>query len=462
MSHTGKLAEFVADLTVEEIPDDMRRMARVCLLDTIGVALAGHAFMEHEGDRRLEQYLQTLEGTEQATALGFNRRGALHAAAFANGSLVEVLDWQDTTMAGRIHSCSGTVPAVLAVAEWKGLTGREMVRAIATGYEVGARVGVAIQPSHWYNGFQATGTVGAIGAGAAVGSLLGFDGGQMTNLLGIAGFILPISNGDGVFHGFSIKPLHGGMAAQAGIQAALLAGSGYDAGPLEGLSPRYHGFMNIASEEIDPAILSQDLGSEWRALDCSHKAYPVGLLNIGPVQVTLELVQQHDIRPDQVEKVDVTSYSDTLHFTGRHYTDTNSSFSDCVLSLPYTVAAAISDRTFGVTQLTSKRVGDPAVHELASRVKVHADEDMDRLYPKEWPVLVEIALKDGRSVSKRLDRVIGCPRRPMTDAELGRKFMGNVELLLGPQRAERVLEACLNLEEMKDAAEFVRWLAPKK
>ena len=381
MTHTSRMAAFFAGLSYDDIPDDVRRLARVSLLDTLGVILAGHAFLEHEGDGRLGRYLEAHDGAEDATALGFQRRLPLLAAAFANGTLAEVLDWQDTTMPARLHSCSGTVPAVLAVAESRGLSGRDVVTAIATGYEVGARVGVAIQPSHWYGGFQATGTVGAIGAAAAVGALRGFDADGMAAAFGMAGYILPISNGDGVFQGFSAKPVHGGMAAQAGVQAALLASSGYEAGPLEGLPPRYHGFMNVSSEQMFPAVLSDGLGDIWRSRDCSQKAYPVGLLNIGPVQVTLGLVHEHDIRPEQVERVDVTSYSDTLHFTGRHYTDTSSSFSDCVLSLPYAVAAAVSDRSFGITQLTRERIGDPAIHELGSRVRGRSTKRWTRCTP---------------------------------------------------------------------------------
>jgi len=457
MNHTSRMASFFAGLRHDDIPEDVRRLARVSLLDTLGVILAGNAFLEHEGDGRLGRYLDAHGGAEDATALGFHRRLPLLAAAFANGTLAEVLDWQDTTMPARLHSSSGTVPAVLAVAESRGIPGRDVVTAIATGYEVGARVGVAIQPSHWYGGFQATGTVGAIGAAAAVGALNRFDADGMASAIGMAGFILPISNGDGVFQGFSAKPVHGGMAAQAGVQAALLAGSGYQAGPLEGLPPRYHGFMNISSEQMFPAVLSDGLGDTWRSRDCSHKAYPVGLLNIGPVQLTLRLVHEHDIRPEQIERVDVTSYSDTLHFTGRHYTHTSSSFSDCVLSLPYTVAAAISDRSFGITQLTRERISDPAVHELGSRVQVHVDEEMDALYPREWPVLVEIRLKDGRAVRERLDSVTGCPARPMTDEELATKFMGNAEPILG-SKARKVLDACMDLEDVGDMAELVELL----
>ena len=325
MNYTEEMAGFMAGLALEDIPDHIRRLARVNMMDAVGVIIGGHAFLEHEEDGRLGRYLDLLPQADQATALGFHRRSSLQAAGFANGTLSEVLDWQDTTMSARVHSGSGTVPAVLAAAEWRHSTGEEMVRAMAVGYEVGARVGVAIQPSHWHEGFQATGTIGAIGAAAAVGSLLGFGPSQMANVLGVAGYILAISNGDGVFHGYTIKPVHGGMAAQAGIQAALLVESGYEAGPLEGLEPRKHGFMNIASEDVRPERLTEGLGSTWESSACSQKLYPVGLLIVGPVQVALDLVNRHQISAAQVESVLVTSYSgnpafrrQTLHDDQKH------------------------------------------------------------------------------------------------------------------------------------------------
>ena len=174
MSHTDELARFMAEIELDDIPEDVVRLARVSILDALGLMLAGHAFLKHEGQEELGLYLDCLSGAEQATALGFHRRGPWFAATFANGTLIEVLDWQDTTMSARLHSGSGTIPAVVAAAEWRGLSGREMLKAIAVGYETGARVGVAIQPSHWYNGFQATGTMGALGAAAAVGIALLF------------------------------------------------------------------------------------------------------------------------------------------------------------------------------------------------------------------------------------------------------------------------------------------------
>jgi 2-methylcitrate dehydratase PrpD len=386
---------------------------------------------------------------------------SLETAAFVNGFLAEVLDWQDTNMPARIHNASGTIPAVLAVSERRRLSGSAALRAIVAGYEVGTRIGVAIQPSHWYNGFQATGSVGAIGAAAGVGALLGFDAGQMADVLGVAGFIAPVSNGDGVFHGFSIKPAHGGMAAQAGVQAGRLVQSGFAAGPLEGLPPRQHGFMNVTSDEIVPEVIARNLGSEWLMRDCAHKYYPVGLLNIGPVQVALDLAREYDIHPEQVESIDATSYTDTWRYVGRHFTTTESSPADAQLSLAYAVAVALSDREYGVRQLTRGRLSDPLVHQLAARVTTYADAEMDKTYPREWPVQLTIHLRDGRSVSRRLDKVVGCPAHPMSDAEIVDKFRRTAGPILGDAMTERVTAAAFALENVEDMGEFVAWLKPQ-
>jgi 2-methylcitrate dehydratase PrpD len=171
-------------------------------------------------------------------------------------------------------------------------------------------------------------------------------------------------------------------------------------------------------------------------------------------------VNRHEISADQVESVLVTSYSETLHFVGRHYTTTESTYVDAHLSLPYAVAVAIADAEYGWRQQSSGRIADPAVHDLASRVTVDVDESMDETYPDDWPVRVEITLKDGRKVADRLDKVTGCPNRPMTDSELCGKFVGNVEGVIGADRAEGARDTFMGLESLGSAPELVGLLAP--
>ena len=143
-------------------------------------------------------------------------------------------------------------PAAVAVPLLVGL-GFPALAAVVAGYEVACRLGMATQPAHWYSGFQATGTYNTCGAAAAAGRLLGFGIEDMVAALSIAGFVLPISNGDNIFKGHSAKPIHGGQSATSGVSAAYLAHAGYRAGPLEGEAPRYHAPLRILGTD-DPNL----------------------------------------------------------------------------------------------------------------------------------------------------------------------------------------------------------------
>ncbi|MBI3979997.1 MAG: MmgE/PrpD family protein [Chloroflexi bacterium] len=459
MNYTAKMADYLAGLTCDRIPEDVVVKIKHSLLDTVGVILGGAAYARRHGDLKIAEFARALGDREESTVLGYGFRSSARSAAFVNGCMCEVLDQQDSMLTARVHPCSGVVPAVLAVADAHGIDGRAVVTALVVGYEAAARVGMAVQPSHWHLGFQATGTQDTMGAAAAVGHLLGFDGEKMANALGIAGHIVPISNGDGVFKGYTVKPVHGGQAAMTGIQAALLADLGMTAGPLEGVPPRYHAFIRLTSSNPRPEGLTEGLGDLWHTRDVCHKPFPTGLLNAGPAEVTLALVQEHDVKPGDVAEVVVTTYPDAVKFTGGHYTDVSSSIYDCQLSLPYTVAACIFDRQLDVAQFAAARLADPAVHELASRVKVVPDEQMTRCYPRDWPAEVEVRLRNGRCLKRRIDQVWGSAVRPMTEAELVAKFERLAGLLVDSPKVREAADRLLHLEGHAKIADTLTLLA---
>jgi 2-methylcitrate dehydratase PrpD len=463
MRPTRELAEFLGTLRYDDIPDDVRRLARLSLLDTVGVILAGQHFVNLESDQRLSRYVKGFRGDPAATILGARLRAPLFQALLANGTLAEVLDWQDSSMPARIHPCSGAIPAALAIAELERSSGKDTLTALVAGYEAGIRIGVAMQPSHWYGGFQATGTVGSLGAAVVAGKLMGFGPKEMQNALGTAGFVAPISNGDNVFHGYSVKPIHGGMAAQAGVQSALLVRAGYEAGPLEGQPPRHHGFMNVTSTTTDESHLSADLGRKWYMRTCSFKMYPAGLLNIGPIQLTQELMATESPDPTQIEKVDITGYKDLVHFTGGHYTNTGSSIADCQLSTPYAVAVTILDGTYGVDALLQRRIADPQIHALAAKVTVTEDPAMNTRYPDHlWPQTLTITMTSGHRISGRLDAPLGCPDNPATSKDLVPKFHTCADPVLGRERAKAFRDRALALEDEDRVADLIALTQPER
>ena len=183
--------------------------------------------------------------------------------------------------------------------------------AVVAGYEVGCRLGKANQPAHWYAGFQITGTYNTCGAAASAGRLLGLDSEEMYAALGISGFIIPVSNGDNVFKGHSIKPIHGGQPAMCGISAAYLAQAGYQAGAARGraaalpraaLHPRQSGAGPGGGRPGHRRALA--------SLEVGFKPYPVGLFNIGPVEACLAMLDEAPIDVGRIESVQIETYHD--------------------------------------------------------------------------------------------------------------------------------------------------------
>ncbi|MDP6884651.1 MAG: MmgE/PrpD family protein, partial [Rhodospirillales bacterium] len=413
MNVTKQLADFAAGLDYDDLPEEVRYRTRLFVLDGLGIMLGAVAFARNDDDRCLEGYLELTAPSGAATVVGMDRKTTPMMAAFANGTLSEVLDCQDTNIACRIHNGAAIIPAALAMGEVLSSSGRDLMAAAVAGYEIGCRLGLATQPDHWYSGFQITGTYNTCGSAATAGRLMGFGGEDMAAALGISGYIIPISNGDNVFKGHSIKPIHGGQPATCGISAAYLAQSGYRAGPLEGEPPRYHSPLHILGKsdpDLEAAV--RGIGEVWHSLEVGFKPYPVGLFNIGPVEICLDLLAEKPIDVGAIDSVDVRTYHDAWKFTGEKYTTTESNYVDAHLSMPYSVAVTLMDGEMTPKQLAKSRLRDPAVHELAARVKVVEIEEMNAMYPHEWPLEFEVRFKDGNVRKKRIDQVKWSPRRP--------------------------------------------------
>ena len=372
--------------------------------------------------------------------------------------MIELLDWQDSTIKARIHGSSAIVPAVLSIAEYLNCSGRDIITSLITGYEISSRIGISVQPSHWRNGFQATGTVNTIGVSAAVSKLYKFNKKQMRNAIGIAGHILPISNGDGVFGGYNIKLIHGGQAAKTGIESALMAANGFKAGSIEGIPPRYHGFINITSSDPDKNALTKGLGKDWYVNDIWHKPYPVGLLMVGPVESIIKLCNINKIKSKDVRSIEIQIYSDAVYFVGNHFTNPKSSITDCQLSMPYCVAVALIDGKVGSEQFKSSRIIDKKIHTLAKKVHIYENQKFNKMYPEILEHHLIIHLKNGKSYSDSIDKVLGSPKRPMNTNDLKNKFITESQKIIGKNNAEAAADLILNINELKSINPIIKLL----
>jgi 2-methylcitrate dehydratase PrpD len=460
LSLTQELAEFSAGIDLRQLSEEVRARARLCILDGIGVMLGAVEFARRDADQCLERYLELAAPPGAATVVGSRRTTTPMMAAFANGVLSETLDCQDTNIPARIHNGAAVVPAALAIGEVTGATGADVIAALVAGYEVGNRLGLATQPAHWYSGFQITGTYNTCGAAAAAGRLLRLDAQEMAAALGAAGFIIPISSADNIFKGHSIKPIHGGQPAASGVSAAYLAKAGYRSGPLEGEPPRFHSALRILGcSKPDLDVATRGLGQLWHLLETGFKPYPVGLFNIGPVEICLVLLAEARIEAEAIKAITIRTYHDAWKFTGQKYTTIDSNYVDAHLSMPFSVAVTLMDGRMTPAQLCRKRLRDPRVHQLAALVNVMQVEEMNALYPHSWPVEVEITLKSGEVRKRRIDDVKWSPRIPPTWPEMTAKFLAMSEPVIGPERARKVVELVAALDDAPSVKPLMQLLA---
>ncbi len=455
-TYTRQLAAFCSELRFDTIPAPVVTRIKWLILDNLGVIIGATPL---EFSRRLARFAKGLGDREEASILGFGFRSSIRNAALVNGSLAETVEMQDGYTKGAYHPSCGTISAALAVAEWQRQDGRALLASIVAGYEIGNRVAEAIHPSHLTRGFQPTGTVGTIGAAAAAAKTLGLDEEHTFNALGIAAFILPISTGDNLWGGYSVKPIHGGAAAKSGIESVLLAQLGLKAAPLEGDARVQKGFCRIVSDEPPRfEAMTDGLGERYTIGDVYVKPYASCRANQGAVEIALDLRTRYGLNHHNIEDVLIKTYDFAAKRTGSVITDIDSPFTLCQFSMPYAVANALMSGDVGLKQFTETAVKNPDIHAFAARIKVVADPELQKAYLPARPTAMEITLKDGTRLTGRVDFPKGDARNPMTEQELLAKFTDLTEDVLGTAQSRAVVDRVLDLEHLDSTETLIRHL----
>jgi 2-methylcitrate dehydratase PrpD len=449
--YTRRLAEFCAGVSFDRLPAEVVGKAKLCLLDFLANV---YGSLELEAVSGVVSYVRSLGGPEVATALGCGFKTGAHSAAFLNGTAAEAIEAQDGLRFGGNHPGVAVIPAALAVAEDRGRGGKDVIEAIVTGYEVAGRIAAAVHPHQTLTGFLPTGACGAFGAAAAASKLMGYDAEGILNALGNAGYLAPLSMAEHLMGGYTSKIVQGGQAASAGLTAAGLAGAGITGPPyvLEG-SHLKGGFTQITMRaEPNLARIVDQLGEHFSISDVYLKPYTACRHTHGAAQAALELVAEESLDPRDVEAVNVYTYGIAALAVGKGMT-ADSTFVSAQFSLPYVVAACLTDRAMGPAQLKADRISAPALLELVQKVKVSVDPELNSVYPGLTASRVEIQLKSGKTLAKRVDVPLGDPRNPMTAegvADKLRRFAARRD----EDTLNRVVDLSLGLEELKDIREL--------
>ncbi len=294
-----KLARFAVGLRYEDLPPRVVDKAKACILHCIGVGLAGHGSGAVRAARAAILAEEGQGGDRGATLLVTGERATPYGAAFVNSSLMHAKLQEDAYHTGS-HPGVMIVPAALAVAETRGKSGKDLIAAVAAGYEVEAAMTADFIPRSNEQGFRSSPTYGPFGAAVAAGHLLGLDEEQATHAIGYAATFAAgtFEGGDGT----DIMVLQVSQAARSGLLAAYLAeqGARASATSLEGPIGFYYAFTG-GTEGIDS--LADHLGSRWEIMDVTLKRYPTSMFNQPPIHVVLALTERHDLRPEQIVSI---------------------------------------------------------------------------------------------------------------------------------------------------------------
>ncbi len=431
---TRALVDFLVALEPKDLPAEVLDRARYFLLDYLAVAIRGS---RAESSQPVYRMIEKLGAPGCSSVIGQPTRTLSGYAALANGTAAHSIEMDDTHNAGSIHLGVVMFPTALALAETlPDLPAGQFFSAVVAGYEAAARIAMAVQAKdHYELGFHPTSTCGVFGAAITASKLLGLPAEQTLSAMGIAGSMAAGSL-EFLSEGAWTKRLHPGLAAQNGIQAAMLASEGFP-GPSRILEGR-DGFLHGYSRDPRPEFLTDRLGESFEILRTSVKPHSCCRYMQGPIDALLDLVTRHSIRAEDIRSIDVAVLEAGWSLVSEPQIQKYNpeSVVAAQFSMPFGAAMAVLDRAAGLDQFTERNARSETVRRMMSKVALTRNARIEENFPDEWPALVSIQTVDGQRYEAFLRHPKGDPSNPLTWDELIAKFQS----LAGPQYAS-IIEA---------------------
>jgi 2-methylcitrate dehydratase PrpD len=455
MDRLELLARAAARLRLDNLPPEVLFRAKQRILDTIGCLVAGYDGGIAE---EIRDYVLAQGGRAQATLLPGGQKTTSALVGLAHATYIHGLELSDAAPRGTAHPGNEIIPAVLAVAERRGLGGSAIIPAVVAGYEIEIRIGRALFPSAFYRGWWTPGLLGAIGPAVAAGHAMGLDAAGLHNALGIVLNLAPTAMIRANEEGNSIKWLIGGQACSAGLLAAEMAARG-----IKGMREIEKGWLSVIGDEVFPERLTEGIAidgsfQQWELLSgivTKHYA-TVGPL-FSALDATFDLIKEHGISADAVKEIKVDCMRRTAVFNTQHPENEIAARA----SLPYCLAVAICKRN--PVQLLGAAfrpevLNDKAVYAMADKVRIVENEDYEKQYPARSLAQVTIRLNDGSEHSKEVDRTERGRYLNPTDADIEGKVRAICTSIIGKTKTDRVVALNQKLELLPNVTEMIEAL----
>ncbi|RJP27001.1 MAG: MmgE/PrpD family protein [Actinobacteria bacterium] len=443
MNELSEVAKFVCGLDYDGLPAEVIESAKYPIIDCLGVAVAG---LEDDCSRIAAEWVESMAGGEEATLFYAFKRSAAAWTALANGTAAHALDFDDVSFRMMGHPSVALVPAIVALGEVLSSPGKECLLSYVAGLEVAAKTGAALGGNSYMLGWHHTSTLGALGAAASCGKLLGLDEERMACALGIS---CSLANGLRCNFGTMTKPLHAGMAAMNGVMAAQLAARGFTSNP-DALFGE-NGFARAFSDDADKAQeLLDTLGEPYELLDpgLSFKPYPCCRGPQGAIDAALaareEALATGSIGAAEIKGVEcrVPAWLRSVLTYHEPRTGTEGKF-----SLEFCVTSALLEGGVGVGQFRDEVVTSPPIVETIAKFDWQ-DLEGDLTSPFASEVIVTLA--GGRKAVGKAEKPLGEPGNPMSEEQIDAKYLECVGSIIDAEVAERTLAMLKGLDGLED------------
>ncbi len=449
---TVMIARFIRGLTYSDIPERIRDPLGQSITDTIGCGLLGSTTSY---SKLVTGYMGEWKSAGEATVWGTTMKASAPFAAMANSAACHAWDFDDTVLPAILHPGSVAVPTAFAIAERSAtvVKGKELVTAIAAGYEVGNIIGTALGGKNFAaDGFYVSVPTIFVAMTTAA-KLMKLSEEQLTRALGLAA-----TQAAGLYSATLAKRFNSPKAVLGGIFAADLAKRGLEASN-DAIEAQYSGLLSTFSRAPVPDAILRDLGKF--NFEIYHKFYPCIRSNHPTVDnVRLMLEENPDVTARAIDKI--VSHVDQLTIDYTFKTTSGGAEGvktpgNALISLPYCVAAMVIDRELTLRQFTPAQVRRSVVQDFMKRIELVADRSIDRLPPTQrYRCRTEIHLKNGRVIERSLAGPKGDPNNRLTREEMHSKFVSNAAHAIPQARATRLFESLDNLHKTANSALIMR------
>lgn len=444
-----KLIEFISDSEFNDLPEKSVNIVKYIVLGITGTVVAGSSSDE---SLALIDYIREWGGKQESTILVYGNQVPGHAAALANGTMAQALDYDDAVVPG-VHIGCVAVPAALAAAEIAGgCNGRDFLTALVAGIEIANRINM-VNLHSFYGGFHGTGICGTLAATAAAGRILGINSTQMWNALGLA---LNKMGGSGQnnIEGAQAVSLVAGFAAESGILCAQLAQKGIT-GPQEFIEGSCGWLKMFGTDKLDPEKVTGELGTRFELNRTLFKKHPSCGLTQTSTEGILDLVREKGITVEDVDKINIR-VGPFAHTVVGHFHIGDSPRVNAQFSVPYCVASALLRKNSSLRFFEESFIREPVIEEVIKKISVIPDPEIEKR--EQRAMEMDVYTRQGKVYHKRIDIPRGSPGNEMTREEHLARFRectayGNRPL--SPGKTEKVISFVDNLESANNICDLI-------